>query len=139
MAGMPSGPTLAMVCATMMRTRMAQGFVTGGRMTRSGEGSGAAADEDGLDGAEIVLGVHAHRGLVGLDDAGRDAVLAQAERLELLGTLEGRGRQGVEALQHGAAIRVQAGVLPVHDVAASVAVAGDGEAGEGEGGGAGVG
>src|SRR5215475_8060674 len=33
MDGMPSGPTLAMVCAAMIRARTAQRFVTGGATT----------------------------------------------------------------------------------------------------------
>ena len=89
MAGMPSGPTLAMVWAVMIRARMAQRLVTG--ETRLGSRSAAAVGEQRLHRAEIILGVHAHRGLVGLDDADRDAVLEQPQLLELLGALEGEG------------------------------------------------
>ena len=110
---------------------MPQRLVTGGagaRRLRSG--TRGASREQGLHRAEIVLGVHAHGGLVGLDHADGDAVLEQAQLLELLGALEGGGRQRVEALQRGAPIRVHAGVLPVDDVAAVVAVAGDRQARE---------
>src|SRR4029453_19555617 len=101
---MPSGPTLDLVCAAMMRTRMAQGLVTDARGARSGGGCGGAAREDGLDRAQVVLGVHAHRGLLGLDDPDRDAALEQAQLLELLGALERRGGQRGEPLVHGAAV-----------------------------------
>ena len=47
-----------------------------------GDPSAAAAREDRLDGPEILLRVHAHGGLGGLEHPDRDAVLEQSELLE---------------------------------------------------------
>jgi len=52
---------------------------------------------------------------------------------EALGALEGAGGQGGEAVEGGFAVRVEADVFPVGDVAGVVAVVGDGGAGEVEG------
>ena len=91
MAGMPSGPTLAMVWAAMMSARMPQRLVTGGAGARGLRGAerGPRRASSASTALKIVLGVHAHRGLVGLDHADGDPVLEQAQLLELLGALEG--------------------------------------------------
>src|ERR1043165_9395829 len=103
---MPSGPTLAMVCAAMMRARTAQRFVTGATSPR-------ARGQQGLDGPEILLGVDSDRGLVRLEHADGDAGLEQPQLLELLRELEGRRGQGVEGPPHPAPVGADPGVRRV--------------------------
>src|SRR6185295_6073477 len=125
MAGMPSGPTLAMVWAAMIRPRIPQRLVTG-RRGGSGRRREAAAGEEHLHRAEVVFGIHAHGGLVGLGDADRDTVLEQPELLELLGALQRRAGQRVVGVEHRATIRVEPYVLPVGDATGAVAIEGNG-------------
>jgi hypothetical protein len=81
MEGMPSGPTLAMTWAAMIRASTAQRLVT------------AAGRQQGPSGLEILLGIHSDDGLVGLEHVDRDAGLQQPELLQLLRALERRRRQ----------------------------------------------
>src|SRR5262250_3426807 len=90
-------------------------------------GAGGDQRDDGL---EVFLGVHADGGLARLEHPDRDAVLEKAKLLELLRLLQRRRRQRVEHLEHRAAVCVHADVLPVYDVAAVVAIAGNGQPGE---------
>src|SRR5688500_15899459 len=112
MAGMPSGPTFATVCAprisAMMRARA---------LTRASAWSGEA----GLSGPEILLGVDADRRLGRLHHRDGHAVLEEAELLEALRPLERGGRQAVEEVQGRAPVGVEAHVLVAHG-AAPVAV-----------------
>src|SRR5512134_2505490 len=126
MAGMPSGPTFAMVWAAMIRARMPQRLVTSGRGAGSGSRSGTAAGEQRLHRAEVVLGVHAHGGLVGLGHPDGDAVLEEAELLQALRALERGAWQRVVGVEHGTAIRVETHVLPVGHAPGAVAIERDG-------------
>lgn len=83
-AAMPRGPKRG--------ARMAAPGVASRRTFDSGQGSGGARREQALDGAQVLLRVHPDGSLVGLDDADGDAVLQEAQLLELLGQFEGRRR-----------------------------------------------
>ena len=72
-----------------------------------------AAEEDGLDEAEVGLGIDADGVEVGGLDIDGEAVLEEAELFEALGALEPASGQGGEAVEGGFAISVEADVLPV--------------------------
>jgi hypothetical protein len=59
-----------------------------------------------------------------------DVVFQEAELLQALGLFEDGGGEGGEAFERGAAIGVEAEVLPVRSLAAGVTVKGNGRAGE---------
>src|SRR5262249_17819801 len=65
--------------------------------------------------------------LGGLEDTDGDAGLEQTELLELLRLLEQRWRQPMKRLETGAAVAVEADVLPIDDAALAVAVEWNGE------------
>src|SRR6266508_1871447 len=93
---------------------------------------GAGGDEGG-DGLEVLFRVHADGGVTSLQDADRYAVLEETQLLEVLGALQGRGRERVEGVEDGAPVSVHAHVLPVNDLARPVAIEGNGQPGEVEG------
>src|ERR1039458_8232423 len=72
-----------------------------------------AAEEDGLDEAEVGLGVDADGVEIGGLDVDGEAVFEEAELFEALGALQPAGGQGGEAVEGGLAIGVEADVLPV--------------------------
>src|ERR1039458_4633453 len=72
-----------------------------------------AAEEDGLDEAEVGLGVDADGVEIGGLDVDGEAVFEEAELFEALGALQPAGGQGGEAVEGGLAISVEADVLPV--------------------------
>src|SRR2546425_12493842 len=109
---------LATVSASTMNVRITQRRPPG---RRSARGSRATGYQAGFGGAKVGLRVHADRGLVGLEDHDRDAVLKEAELLELLGLLERRGWQAMERLERRARVGVEADVLEAGD-AAGIAV-----------------
>ncbi len=86
--------------------------------------------EDLFDDEEVGFGVYADG--VGFDgfDVDVDAVFEPAELFETLDDFQLAGGQGRELLQGGAAVGVEADVLPVAGVAGGVAVKWNGGAGE---------
>src|ERR1017187_7407460 len=82
-------------------------------MGAGGQKDKLAAAEDGLDEAEVGLGVDADGVEVGGLDVDGEAVFEEAELFEALGALQPAGGQGGEAVEGGLAIGVEADVLPV--------------------------
>jgi hypothetical protein len=92
-----------------------------------------ARAEEGFDAVEVLFGIDADGVVLGGGDVEGEAVFEEAELLETLGALEGAGRELGEAVEGGAAIGVEADVLPVLGmglVASFVPIVGDGGARE---------
>src|SRR5947199_9333956 len=112
---------LATVCASTMSARITQRRAAGSAFNARVTSGGVPG---GLRRREGRPPCHADRGLVGLEDHDRDAVLKEAELLELLGLLERRGWQAMERRERRARVGVEADVLEAGD-AAGIAVVGD--------------
>ncbi len=68
--------------------------------------------EDLFDLEAVFFGVDADGVVAGFGDVDRYVVFEEAELLEALGELERAGREGVEAVERGGAVCVEAEVLP---------------------------
>ncbi len=78
--------------------------------------------EDLFDAEAVFFGVNADGVVLGFGDVDGDAVFEEAELFEALGELERAGGEGVEAVESGSTVRIEAEVLPHGCGAGRVAV-----------------